>query len=115
MRHFFQRILICATGLLFVIGLFSIVFAKQTGEIRGKITEEKDEALPGVVITAKSPNLQGLRTAVSDRNGFFRLPLLPIGAYSLTFELPGFEKLALIRNEVPLGFKVEGHHVRQVP
>jgi len=80
------------------------VLAQQTGEIRGKITEEKGEPLPGVSITARSLNLQGLRTAVSDKSGNFRLPLLPIGLYDLTFELPSFEKLTLTDNDVRLGF-----------
>jgi len=84
--------------------LFGTLTAQQTGEIRGKITEGKGEALPGVAIVARSPNLQGLRTAVTDRSGGFRLPLLPVGTYSLTFKLPGFEKLTMTGNEVRLGF-----------
>jgi hypothetical protein len=77
----------------FLILLFMLcgaLWAHQTGEVRGRITAEKGEALPGVAVTARSPHLQGLRTAVSDRSGYFRLPLLPVGTYSLTFELPGF-------------------------
>ena len=94
-----------AAGYLILILLFcGTLGAQQTGEIRGKITEEKGEPLPGVTVTARSPHLQGLRTAVSDRSGDFRLPLLPVGTYSLTFELPGFEKLTMTGNEVRLGF-----------
>jgi hypothetical protein len=44
------------------------------------------------------------RTAVSDRLGNFKLALLPVGIYSLTFELPGFEKLTMTGTEVRLGF-----------
>jgi len=83
---------------------FGTLTAQQTGEIRGKVTEERGETLPGVAVTARSPNLQGLRTAVSDRNGNFLLALLPVGPYSLTFELPGFIKLTMTGNEVRLGF-----------
>ena len=89
---------------LILLLLCGILTAQQTGEIRGKVTEEKGEALPGIGITARSPSLQGLRTAISDRNGGFRLPLLPVGIYSLTFELPGFEKLTMTGNEIRLGF-----------
>lgn len=88
------------SGLLFV----SVTFAQQTGEIRGTITEETGVPLPGVAITARSPNLQGLRSAVSDKSGNFRLPLLPVGVYDLTFELPSFEKLTLTAQDVRLGF-----------
>ncbi len=90
--------------LIFLVLLCGALRAQQTGEVRGRISDEKGEALPGVAVTARSPHLQGLRTAVSDRTGDFRLPLLPVGAYSLTFELPGFEKLTTTGNEVRLGF-----------
>ncbi len=94
---------IAASFLILLVMLCGALGAQQTGEVRGRITEEKGEALPGVSITAKSPNLQGLRTAVTDQKGQFRLPLLPVGIYSLTFELPGFEKLTMTGNEVRLG------------
>jgi hypothetical protein len=87
-----------------VLAAFVTLGAQQTGEIRGKVADEKGEGLPGVAITASSPNLQGLRTSVSDRSGYFRFPLLPVGIYSLTFELPGFEKLTMTGNEIRLGF-----------
>jgi len=100
-----MKILLRSAATFFIlILLFGTLTAQQTGEIRGKVTEEKGEALPGVAVTALSPNLQGLRTAVSDRTGYFRLPLLPVGTYSLTFELPGFEKLTMTGSEVRLGF-----------
>jgi hypothetical protein len=100
-----MKIFLRATASFFVlILLFGDLTAQQTGEIRGKIAEDKGEVLPGVAVTAKSPNLQGPRTAVSDRLGNFKLALLPVGTYSLTFELPGFEKLTMTGTEVRLGF-----------
>jgi hypothetical protein len=78
--------------------------AQQTGEIRGKVMEEKGEALPGVTVSATSPSLQGARAAVSDKNGSFLLPLLPVGQYELTFELAGFEKLIMSGQGIHLGF-----------
>jgi hypothetical protein len=77
--------------------------AEQTGEIHGKVTDVEGTVLPGVGITAKSPSLQGTRTALSDKNGNFRLPLLPVGVYSLTYELGRFEKLTTTDNRVHLG------------
>jgi hypothetical protein len=98
--------LLLKVSCLCVLSLLAIgtLFADQTGEIRGKVTDEQGEALPGVSITAKSPKLQGIRAARSERDGTFRLPLLPVGSYSLTYELSGFEKLTTIDNEVSLGF-----------
>jgi hypothetical protein len=95
------RGLCCAAVLLCLAGAAA---ADQTGEIRGAIADDTGGVLPGVLVTAMSPNLQGLRTAVSDAKGFFRLPLLPVGTYDVTFELQGFEKLTLSGNEVRLGY-----------
>jgi hypothetical protein len=64
--------------------------ASETGEIQGKVQDEGGEGLPGVEITAKSPNLQGLRSDLSSKNGDFRFPLLPVGIYTLNFRLEGF-------------------------
>jgi hypothetical protein len=61
-----------------------------TGDIRGTVTDADGGALPGVVVTATSPNLQGSRTAVTSQNGSYRLALLPPGQYTVTFELEGF-------------------------
>lgn len=82
------------------------VFGQQTGEIRGVVTDEAGSPLPGVAVTAGGPSLQGLRTGSSDTNGYFRLPLLPVGTYALTFELPGFEKLTMTGHEIRLGLSL---------
>ena len=91
----------------FSLALFSLVangaVADQTGEIRGSVTVISGEPLPGVVVSAKSPSLQGQRTAVSDERGAFRIPLLPVGTYSLEFVFPGFDGLTLSGNEIGLG------------
>lgn len=77
--------------------------ADQTGDVRGVVADESGAPIPGVVVTARSPSLQGRRSAVSDVRGSFRLPLLPVGTYALTFGLQGFEPLTRTGNDVRLG------------
>ncbi|MFP4082285.1 MAG: carboxypeptidase regulatory-like domain-containing protein [Candidatus Aminicenantes bacterium] len=84
--------------------LVSALMAVETGEIKGKVTDEEGVPLPGVTITTRSPSLQGTRSTVSGENGDFRFPLLPVGKYSLTFELPGFQTMTQKGYEVSLGF-----------
>ncbi len=67
--------------------------ASQTGEIQGRVLDDEGNGLPGVTITAVSPSLQGIRTVLSGSNGIFRLPLLSVGTYTLTFTLEGFSKV----------------------
>jgi hypothetical protein len=64
--------------------------AIETGEVQGKVKDEQGNALPGATVTAASPALLGVRTVFSTRNGDFRLPLLPVGQYTLNFQLEGF-------------------------
>lgn len=65
-------------------------YAIETGEIKGRVLDENGEGLPGVAIEAKSSNLQGIRRVISTTNGQFAFPLLPVGGYTLTFNLDGF-------------------------
>ena len=68
-----------------------------TGTISGQVLSDAGP-LPGVSVTATSPNLQGTRTAVTTENGDYILPLLPPGTYTLTFELQGFRTLQQTSN-----------------
>ncbi|MBM3293570.1 MAG: TonB-dependent receptor [Candidatus Aminicenantes bacterium] len=87
-------------GLIFAA---SWLAASETGEIRGKVTDDTGQGLPGVEITAAGPALQGVRTVLSSRDGNFLLPLLPVGAYTLTFKLQGFETVIQEKVIVRLG------------
>lgn len=63
-----------------------------TGTISGRVTDAQGLPLPGVTVTATSPNLQGTRETVSSENGDYLLSLLPPGTYQVTFQLTGFER-----------------------
>ena len=62
-----------------------------TGTISGKVVAEDGTAMPGVVVTAESPNLQGTRSTVSEQNGQFLFKLLPPGDYTLTVVMAGMQ------------------------
>ena len=47
--------------------------------------------LPGVTVTAKSPNLQGTRTTVTGASGDYIFSNVPPGEYTITFALSGFQ------------------------
>jgi carboxypeptidase family protein len=69
--------------------------AAQTtnGTISGHVSDITGGALPGVTVTATSPNLQGPRTAITVGNGDYVIPLLPPGLYTISFDLMGFERV----------------------
>ncbi|HEY0590991.1 MAG TPA: carboxypeptidase regulatory-like domain-containing protein, partial [Thermoanaerobaculia bacterium] len=69
-----------------------------TATLSGKVTAD-DAALPGVTVSVTSPNLQGVRTAVTSAAGDYILPYLPPGPYTVTFELAG---MAPVRRQIVL-------------
>jgi outer membrane receptor for ferrienterochelin and colicin len=82
------------TTLLCVLAWATVSGAQvPTGTIAGKVLDQSGAALPGVSITATSPNLQGERTTVSSGFGDFSIPLLPPGDYTVVFELSGFQNV----------------------
>jgi carboxypeptidase family protein len=61
-----------------------------TGTISGHVVDGQGLAVPGVTVTAASPNQQGVRNTLTSGNGDYIFALLPPGIYTVTFELSGF-------------------------
>ena len=72
-----------------------------TGTISGRVVDAQTLPMPGVTISAASPNLQGIRTVVTSNNGDYIIALLPPGTYKVTFELSGFERQERTVNLAP--------------
>ena len=87
-RKFFLLTGLCALALS---GLTALAQSTVKAEFAGTVTDQNGEALPGVVVTADSPALQGQRTAVTAEQGNYRFSLLPAGEYTLTFTFTGFK------------------------
>ena len=66
---------------------------RQSGMIRGVITDSGGEPLPGIAVFATSPSLIGAMTDVTKDDGSYRLPALPPGTYVVTAELSGFKTM----------------------
>ncbi len=78
--------------------------ASSTGTINGRVTDTSNAVLPGVTVTASSPAMMGVQTAVTNAEGQYRFPAIPPGTYTLTFELPGFNTRKNEGIEIRLGF-----------
>jgi hypothetical protein len=90
-------------GILCAAGLAANLSAIETGEVKGRVQDESGVGLPGVVVVAVGPALQGARATASAKDGAYHLPLLPVGSYTLTFSLEGFETMVQKDVEVRLG------------
>ncbi|MGZ5488642.1 MAG: carboxypeptidase regulatory-like domain-containing protein, partial [Candidatus Aminicenantales bacterium] len=74
--------------------------SRETGAIRGVVTDDQGAPLPGVNVTLSGGNLMGVRTFVTDPSGEFRFPALPPGEYQVKAEQQGFG--TVIREKIRL-------------
>src|SRR3954465_12787051 len=77
------------SAILVVLLVSTPASAQTTGSLRGTV-ETAGTVLPGVTVEAKSPNMQGSRTAVTDAEGRFTLSALPPGTFTISATLTGF-------------------------
>ena len=94
-----------AISLLVLVAPVSRVAAQgvQVGTVSGIVRSADQLPLPGVTVTATSPNLQGERVGVSDSNGVYYLQGLPSGSYTVSFELSGFQSATRETIDVRVG------------
>jgi hypothetical protein len=62
-----------------------------TGSIEGRVVDASGAVLPGVTVSMIHAASAAARTVVTDEDGAFRAPLLPVGAYELVAVVAGFE------------------------
>jgi ABC-type amino acid transport substrate-binding protein len=80
-------------GIASLVLLLAVAASAQqtTGTLRGFVTEDKGEALPGVTIEITSPTLMAARSTITDARGQYRFLYLPPGTYTVCAKLQGFE------------------------
>ncbi len=78
---------------LSLLALTAPLFAQQTGSVSGTVTATDGAILPGVTVEARSGVLPGPRVTVTGGNGDYRLPALPPGEYTVTFNLSGMQSV----------------------
>ena len=78
------------SGLVMVVALAGAADAQNTSQVFGKATDASGAVLPGVTVTLSSPALLEPRIAITSDTGTYEFSGLPIGVYSVKFELTGF-------------------------
>jgi hypothetical protein len=82
------------------------------GVLTGTVVDASDKKpAKDTVVTATSPALQGEQVVVTDDSGFYRIPDLPAGTYTLVFEKDGYRSFTragiALRTEVTLRVNAE--------
>lgn len=84
-----------ALGLAVVLGGPSPLLAQSqaiNGTIEGTIKDTSGAVLPGVVVVLHNLDTGTERSVLTNTDGVYRAPLLPLGTYRITAELQGFKK-----------------------
>ena len=64
----------------------------DSGQISGFVRDAQQGALPGATVTVVNEATGNKRSTVTNSNGFYVLPDMPVGSYAVTVELSGFKK-----------------------
>src|SRR6185503_6387617 len=78
------------SGLALSLTLGGIAEAQNTSQVFGRVTDGSGAVMPGVTVTLSSPALLEPRVALTSATGTYEFPGLPIGLYTVRFELSGF-------------------------
>jgi len=88
---------------LLLAGAGSAGAQERFGSLAGTVTDTTRAAVPGATVTATNKETGAQRIAVSGSDGTYRVPDLPPGRYSVTFELQAFQKVVIDDALVLLG------------
>ena len=95
-----------ASRLLTILALLLLVTAGSlqaqtvTGTMQGRITDRSGAVLPGVTVVIRNVETGLERVVVTNGEGFFNAPFLPVGRYRLFASLEGMGTME--RNNVPV-------------
>jgi len=96
-RKFFARTFFLVLASLILVP----AVARAQSVFTGTVKDTSGAVMPGVTVEAASPALiEGVRSAITDENGSYRIADLRPGTYKLTYTLPGFN--TVIRDGVEL-------------
>ncbi|MEK7404668.1 MAG: carboxypeptidase regulatory-like domain-containing protein [Acidobacteriota bacterium] len=68
-----------------------LAWAQGTGTIHGVVTDPSGAAIPAAQVIATLTERGATRAAKCDLSGAYVLPLLPVGAYTVSVQAPGFK------------------------
>jgi len=88
--RFCFRFFILLLGILFLAAP-GLQAQLTTGTISGSVRDSSGAIIPGAEVTVTQVETAGVRSAVTDDQGRYRVPLLQPGSYEVTAELAGFQ------------------------
>src|SRR5690349_18324449 len=85
------RAVLCTAAVIVLSTVRPAAAQEQSGALQGKVTDASGGVLPGVTVTVSGPTLLGgAKNETTNEAGAYRIVNIPIGAYSVSFDLSGF-------------------------
>src|SRR5258705_4382915 len=91
---------------LVVILLCNPVHAQSTASIEGQVTDQHGAIVPAVLITVVSREIGIRRAAVTDDDGRYQIPALPVGSYRIEVRARGFQAQIVESSTLEVGRRV---------
>ncbi len=89
--------------LAFVVWNAYSVVAQDFGSLTGKVKTEDGVILFGANIIVKGPAIEGIRGAITNERGTYRIDHLPPGIYEITISYIGYETVVVSNVEIRAG------------
>jgi hypothetical protein len=86
-----KRLLCLQFVFLFIVSLAVADAQGLLGTISGTVTDQTGAVIVGSTVTARNPATNFEVTAITQTNGLYQLPNLPVGTYAVTISRPGFQ------------------------
>jgi hypothetical protein len=98
-----------------VIGLALTAMAqKQTGSLKGKVTDTEGFPLPGAFVYIDSPSMLDIKTYITSEIGIIKFHNLPPGKYRISVEMPGFKTVNIENIIIHVGMTVRVHITMEI-
>ena len=88
-----MRAALTAWAAISVLVCASLSAQGTSGFLNGQVVDASGGAMPGVTVTAANPATGESRVTTTTAGGVYQLIALPIGTYTLTYQLDGFKTL----------------------
>jgi hypothetical protein len=86
-----RRFLVAALAGFLTLGLAATSFAQAGGSLTGTVKDPSGGVIPGVTVTLMNTALGNQLAAVTDGQGVYSFPNVPVGRYDLSITLDGFK------------------------
>jgi hypothetical protein len=88
-----MRAWIAGIAVVLLLPLAAAAQSSATGSLSGTVSDMSGGVLPGVTVVAANPATGLSQSGVTGASGEWTLASLPVGRYTISFELNGFKKL----------------------